>query len=566
MSTVETLQGLLRRFAPFAQLNDDQLNVLAEQARPFSCPTGQELLRLDRLPEQVYAVVEGRGRLLHSDPGIRRPVTLALSQPGDLVGWAGLVCRHPCEWLTASTPLKLIGIPAEAFYQLEEECESFRQWLDRNNSPSEIIRCLEPALRARPHADPDEREVLRRLLPNLQVLPARQVRELPTTGNPSVWLWDSLPPEPHAAGIQVGAQVDPQRLAAIPLGLPLRLIRVDAKAWEQALSPPLEAPPELAIEASGNPWQNDRYADLAAPAPMGEQVLDSDPAVTMASGLDRLPVRTGIGPVGQAMACLEMLAAFHGLPFRRDVMERITSDTMGNRSASIQSLGQLLATMTFRVTQADIPLHQMARAATPCVAIVRDQPSVIYKIAKGEVLAVLPEYGRVRFPLADLGNPDSAIRVLLISPGPDSQRKKLGLSWFLPQIRKYRRSLIEVLVASLVLQLLSLANPLIIQQIIDKVIGQQNLDTLYVLGLLLLLVAIFQGLLGAVRTYLFADTTNRIDIALGGEVIQHLLRLPCAISINGLWVNSPRGSVNSARSGTSSPAPPSPCCWIRCSQ
>ena len=48
MSTVETLQGLLRRFAPFAQLNDDQLNVLAEQARPFSCPTGQELLRLVR--------------------------------------------------------------------------------------------------------------------------------------------------------------------------------------------------------------------------------------------------------------------------------------------------------------------------------------------------------------------------------------------------------------------------------------------------------------------------------------------------------------------------------------
>ena len=71
-----------------------------------------------------------------------------------------------------------------------------------------------------------------------------------------------------------------------------------------------------------------------------------------------------------------------------------------------------------------------------------------------------------------------------------------------------------------------MANPLIIQQIIDKVIGQQNLDTLYVLGSLLLVVAAFQGILTAVRTYLFADTTNSIDIALGGEVIQHLLKLP----------------------------------------
>ena len=36
--------------------------------------------------------------------------------------------------------------------------------------------------------------------------------------------------------------------------------------------------------------------------------------------------------------------------------------------------------------------------------------------------------------------------------------------------------------ASLVLQLLNLAQPLVMQQIFDKVIGQQNLDTLYTLG------------------------------------------------------------------------------------
>ena len=49
---------------------------------------------------------------------------------------------------------------------------------------------------------------------------------------------------------------------------------------------------------------------------------------------------------------------------------------------------------------------------------------------------------------------------------------------------------------------------------------------MYTLGFILLVVSLFQGLLGAVRTYLFADTTNRIDISLGAEVIQHLLKLP----------------------------------------
>ena len=89
-----------------------------------------------------------------------------------------------------------------------------------------------------------------------------------------------------------------------------------------------------------------------------------------------------------------------------------------------------------------------------------------------------------------------------------------------------------------------MASPLIIQQIIDKVIAQQNFDTLYVLGALLLAVAAFQGILSAVRTYLFADTTNRIDIALGGEVIQHLLRLPLRCFDSVLLVSSPPGLPN----------------------
>ena len=151
--------------------------------------------------------------------------------------------------------------------------------------------------------------------------------------------------------------------------------------------------------------------------------------------------------------------------------------------------------------------------------------AVIFDISNGTVKAVLPQFGRVTFSVKELVGDQDGIRVLTLSPG-SSQQKKLGLSWFFPQIKKYRKSLIEVLIASLVLQLLNLAQPLVMQQIFDKVIVQQNLDTLYTLGFVLLGVSLFQGLISAVRTYLFADTTNRIDIALGAQVIHHLLRLP----------------------------------------
>jgi ATP-binding cassette subfamily B protein len=77
-----------------------------------------------------------------------------------------------------------------------------------------------------------------------------------------------------------------------------------------------------------------------------------------------------------------------------------------------------------------------------------------------------------------------------------------------------------------VVQLFSLANPLLIQVIIDKVIAQRSLDTLQILGMALVVVTLMEGVIGSLRTFLFTDTTNRIDLRLGAEVIDHLLRLP----------------------------------------
>ena len=204
--------------------------------------------------------MEGRGRLLHEDPGLRRPVTLAYSQPGDLVGWSGLVRRSPCEWLTAATPLKLIGFTAEDFYELERESEPFGRWLDANNSPSELMDVLAPALRSRPVAEPAEREVLRRLLPGLSMVSAHGIRELPDED--AVWLWNSQPVSGEP--VPIGEAVDPERLAEITLGEPLRLVRIESDLWYQALEPELSAPDDIKLPDDGVN-ADDRYADLLPP-------------------------------------------------------------------------------------------------------------------------------------------------------------------------------------------------------------------------------------------------------------------------------------------------------------
>ena len=266
-NAASSFEGLLSKFAAFRNLDPERLRWLAERARPFHCTVGQELLRGDRIPEYCFCIVEGRGRLLHDDPGLRRPVTLAYAHPGDLVGWAGLLRRSPCEWLTAATPLKLIGFTADDFRLLESEDDSFRTWLNQSSSPAELMDVFRPALRNRPVAEPAEREVMRQLVPGSRIVEASQLRTLPDDG--AIWLWNSQLDQGEP--LPIGAPVDQSRLAEIPIGDSLRLLRVESALWTSLMDPDLKSPVD-SQPTDTLPSAGDRYADLL-PAPQGEQVL-----------------------------------------------------------------------------------------------------------------------------------------------------------------------------------------------------------------------------------------------------------------------------------------------------
>jgi len=56
----------------------------------------------------------------------------------------------------------------------------------------------------------------------------------------------------------------------------------------------------------------------------------------------------------------------------------------------------------------------------------------------------------------------------------------------------------------------------------------RSLSTLDVLMIGLAIVAIFEVLLGGLRTFVFSQTTNKIDVELGGRLFDHLMALPMA--------------------------------------
>jgi subfamily B ATP-binding cassette protein HlyB/CyaB len=104
--------------------------------------------------------------------------------------------------------------------------------------------------------------------------------------------------------------------------------------------------------------------------------------------------------------------------------------------------------------------------------------------------------------------------------------RRFDITWFVGAIEKYRRLLGEVLIASFFLQVFALVSPLFFQVIIDKVLSHRVTSTLDVLIIGLVGISLFETILGTLRTYLFAHTTNRIDVELGARLFRHLLALP----------------------------------------
>ncbi|WP_138472346.1 type I secretion system permease/ATPase [Poseidonocella sp. HB161398] len=172
---------------------------------------------------------------------------------------------------------------------------------------------------------------------------------------------------------------------------------------------------------------------------------------------------------------------------------------------------------------------RLDRLPVPAIAELASGEFVLLGGVRGEAVLVLdPLSGQVETRDADAFRAEWSGRVILVARRAvlGGAGSSFGISWFVPAILKYKRLFAEVLIASFFLQIAALVSPLFFQVVIDKVLVHRGLTTLDVLVFALVAVSVFEVLLGGLRTYIFAHTTNRIDVELGARLYRHLLALP----------------------------------------
>jgi subfamily B ATP-binding cassette protein HlyB/CyaB len=235
---------------------------------------------------------------------------------------------------------------------------------------------------------------------------------------------------------------------------------------------------------------------------------------------------------------LHTICRLHRVPYAAHLVLQQVTPPYG-----LPAIGQAAEALGFRCALQDISAAKLPEQSLPCLAVLSPAeataPHGLAVLLRGPGLGLLVLEPHHPEPVA-ISPEDFAGRyagtAILLARESDSSSTAIAeaepvagdfdFRWFIPELLKHRSIWRDVLLASLVIQLLALATPIFTQIIIDKVIAHRTVNTLVVIAVALLMIMAFSAALGWVRQYLILHTGNRIDAVLGSRVFDHLFKLP----------------------------------------
>jgi ATP-binding cassette subfamily B protein len=504
----DSLLELLKGTFPFKELPQKDLeSCLSGKVVEISFQTGEELFSTGSLPQAVYLITAGSARALGNSD--QTPISLELLKSGALVGWFSLATGVSCEWVRAASPVKALKIPTDVFEKLLKDHPDWASSLRSQSCLSELFPLIHDLLKQRGLPVAAAKQIAIELLPQAMVLdpasePSSSIFHLPSSNS---------------------------RIISVPSDL-LNTLLGAIGSENSALAFDGTLLPQSSAALAGSP------SSSSASIPIDlVQLSSSDTQVSafsfQHSSTPPPPFHKASKPEEAVLACLKMIAGQLDLPFRSEVIRSAMKFHQEGRSAlSFPRIGSVADMIGIATQPLMLPASALRDQDAPFLMIVGEAPVVVQGVSTHGLLIADPiakeKHDQQKWTTwKDLPEPgEQGYPILLTRRSRAPKGEAFGFRSFLPYIRKHTRTFLEVIVASFFIQIFALSNPMIIQVIIDKVIVQESLSTLDVLGGLLIICTIFGAALTAIRTFLFTDATNRIDLALGLKVLEHLYRLP----------------------------------------
>lgn len=225
--------------------------------------------------------------------------------------------------------------------------------------------------------------------------------------------------------------------------------------------------------------------------------------------------------------CIMMIAKYYGKSFSSARLRDLAHvDLSGSSMANLASAAEQLG---FSTRGMKLDYHNLKSVHLPCIAYWQGYHYIVlYRISDKYVWVADPALGLRRYTKDYfLKNWNGITLALEPTPGFENQPEdRSSISQFLQFILPYKKILVEIFLASLLLNIFGLATPIFTQNIVDKVLTHHNISMLNMMMIGMLTVLVFRILTLIIRQYLIIHTSMKIDLSMLVFFYKHLLALP----------------------------------------
>ncbi|HXD05406.1 MAG TPA: peptidase domain-containing ABC transporter [Burkholderiaceae bacterium] len=243
---------------------------------------------------------------------------------------------------------------------------------------------------------------------------------------------------------------------------------------------------------------------------------------------ERLPMVLQTEAAECGLACLAMVAAHHG--HRSDLPTLRQRFSLSMKGTTLADMVRMAGKLQLNARPLRLELAQLEQLQLPCVLHWDlNHFVVLASLRGGEAVIHDPAHGVRRMSLAELSPHFTGVALeLLPAPGfsAKEERQQVSLRQLLGSVAGLRRSLMQVLVLALALELFVLLSPFFLQWVVDGVLVSADRELLVTLGLGFGLLVVLQVAIGAVRSWAVLYLSSTLNLQWLGNVFAHLMRLP----------------------------------------
>lgn len=243
----------------------------------------------------------------------------------------------------------------------------------------------------------------------------------------------------------------------------------------------------------------------------------------------RVPVILQMSEVECGLACLAMIMSYHG---RQTTISELRANYGAGRDG-ISALNLVKAARNMGMISRAVALQKNDFKDVTLPAIIHWEFNhflIVENWTPDHVTVVDPASGRKQMDAEEFNGGFTGI-VLMLEPGMNFHRRKITSSlslrmYAVQAVRQAPGALIQVILASIILQGIGLLPPILTQTVIDKIIPFHLTNAMILLGAGMLMMLFSQAFITLLREWLLIYVRARIDTHMMLSFFEHLLLLP----------------------------------------